>query len=165
MDSKIVGNVFLSLGSNLGDRSINLQTALSRISAECGPLTASSVVYETAPWGFKPDSDFLNLAVAIETELKPEMLLDALLNIEKSMGRIRGKKGYESRIIDIDILFYSDLIIENQRLVIPHPHLHKRRFVLVPLADIAPEFIHPVLKKSILSLLESCPDTSDVHKS
>jgi len=162
MDIETRATVFLGLGSDMGERRNNLKTALAVIDEKAGSISASSSVYETEPWGFRTDSVFLNMAVRIETGLDPSDLLTALLAIEKSMGRIRGKEGYSSRIIDIDILFYNDLVIESHNLVIPHPLLHSRRFVLAPLAEIAPDYVHPVFKKSILSLLASCTDTSKV---
>ena len=164
MDSKITGTVFLGTGSNEGNRKDNLEKALEMIRARSGEILISSSLYETEPWGFEADTPFLNMVVKIETRLDPVNLLENMLSIERSMGRKRETKGYSSRIIDIDILFYDNLILESQNLHIPHPLLHKRLFVLVPLAEIAPDLIHPVYNKSILSLLSSCTDTSKVIK-
>lgn len=164
MDSKITGTVFLGAGSNEGNRKDNLEKALEMIIAGSGKILTSSSLYETEPWGFEADTPFLNMVVKIETRLDPVNLLENLLSIERSMGRKRETKGYSSRIIDIDILFYDNLILESQNLHIPHPLLHKRLFVLVPLAEIAPDLIHPVYNKTIISLLSSCTDTSKVIK-
>ena len=156
--------VFLSIGSNLGNREENLKIALSRIREEIGSILISSSFYETEPWRFDTKNQFLNMAVTVETKIEPPALLEALIGIEKSMGRTRDKEQYSSRVIDIDILFYEDLIIEAYDLIIPHPHIPERRFVLVPLVEIAPDLVHPVFQKSIRSLLELCNDTGRIRK-
>lgn len=155
---------FLGIGSNLGEREDNLCIAIGRIGEETGGVEVVSSVYETESWGFETDNLFLNMVAKIETFLEPQALLEALLGIEKSMGRVRNKEVYSSRIIDIDILFYEDIILNENELKIPHPHLHERRFVLEPLAEIAPDFIHPVLKKSVFNLLDICTDKGLVRK-
>jgi 2-amino-4-hydroxy-6-hydroxymethyldihydropteridine diphosphokinase len=129
-----------------------------------GPVLQSSSVYETEPWGFTAKGEFLNLVVKIQTELDPKNLLDKILNIEKLLGRVRKKKRYSSRVIDIDILLYDDIIFHEPDLKIPHPLMHERKFVLVPICEIAPDLIHPVLKKSFRSLLEICEDTGVVTR-
>ena len=154
--------VFLGIGTNSGNREENLKNAVDGIKERIGSVIKSSSVYETEPWGFMTDDQFLNMVVEVETELSPLSLLPEINNTETLLGRIRDKKQYVSRIIDIDILFYEDLIIDECSLKIPHPLMHKRRFVLVPLCEIAPEMIHPVLKMSCTSLLESCKDESKV---
>ncbi len=164
MEEEIVKTTYLGIGSNLGERENNLSTAIIRISEETGIIVAASSVYETEPWGFSTDRLFLNMVLKVETFREPQALLEALLHIERSMGRIRDRDKYSSRIIDIDILFYEDIIIARNDLIIPHPHLHERRFVLEPLAEIAPDFVHPVYKKIISYLLESCDDTCIVRK-
>jgi len=156
--------VFLSIGSNLGNREENLKIALSRIREEIGSILISSSFYETEPWRFDTKNQFLNMAVTVETKIEPPALLEALIGIEKSMGRTRDKEQYSSRVIDIDILFYEDLIIEAYDLKIPHPHIPERRFVLVPLVEIAPEFIHPILNKTVSYLLDNCTDDGLVIK-
>jgi 2-amino-4-hydroxy-6-hydroxymethyldihydropteridine diphosphokinase len=151
---------FLGLGSNLGDREAFLNEAIALIGLKAGKVVSSSSIYETEPWGFQSKDKFLNMVVEIETDLDPDSLLLKLLEIESGMGRERKNTGYSSRNIDIDILIYDNLCINKPDLHIPHPMLHRRRFVLVPLCDIAPGVIHPVLKKSIADLLTDCTDTS-----
>jgi 2-amino-4-hydroxy-6-hydroxymethyldihydropteridine diphosphokinase len=157
--------VFLGIGTNLGRREINLKEAIARIEKFIGKVTGSSSVYETEPWGFKTGNEFLNMVVKVETELGPSELLEKTLMIESLLGRTRIEKQYSSRIIDIDILLYGDLILDGINLKIPHPRMHERKFVLVPLCEIASELLHPVLKKSFASLLHSCEDKSMVRKS
>jgi len=155
-------NAFLGIGTNLGDREVNLQEVLVRIEESIGEILAVSSVYETEPWGFESKDWFLNMILYIRTDLKPSGLLGRLLIIEALMGRVRDEKDYKSRIIDIDILLYENETISEPGLTIPHPRLHKRRFVLVPLCEINPDGIHPVLKKSFASLLNECQDKSKV---
>lgn len=158
-----MSNVYLSLGSNLGDRKRNLENAVGEIGRCCGEITACSSFYATAPWGFLSSNEFINIAVAIRTSLEPEILLDTLQNIERNAGRqTKSQNGYEDRPLDIDILFYDDKILQTERLTIPHPHLHHRLFVLIPLAEIAPSLTHPVLQKTVFDLLPKCPDHSQV---
>jgi 2-amino-4-hydroxy-6-hydroxymethyldihydropteridine diphosphokinase len=154
--------VFLGIGSNLGDRKKNLDDAIGRIEEYIGIVIASSSIYETEPWGFQVEEEFLNIVVKVETILEPSGLLGRILMIEALLGRIRSEKQYSSRVIDIDILLYEDLILDELTLKIPHPLMHKRRFVLVPLCEIEPEIVHPVLNKPVSSLLNSCEDNSKV---
>jgi len=156
--------VFLGVGSNLGNRENNLKQAVERIEEYIGPVLKSSSIYITEPWGFKAEEEFLNIVVKIETKLTPYGILEKILMIESLLGRVRDRKKYSSRLIDIDILLYEDKIVEEEILKIPHPLLHKRKFVLVPLCEIEPELIHPVLKKSLADLLASCEDKSEVKK-
>jgi 2-amino-4-hydroxy-6-hydroxymethyldihydropteridine diphosphokinase len=156
--------VFLGIGTNLGDREINLEAAVARINEFIGPVLNSSSVYETEPWGFNSKDEFLNMAVKVETELTPSGLLGRILMIESLMGRVRNQEQYSSRLIDIDILFYDEMIVDEESLKIPHQLLHKRKFVLAPMCEIAPELTHPVLKKTIAELLELCEDTSNVKR-
>lgn len=154
--------VFLGIGSNLGNRESNIQQAVAEIEKSVGVVRKTSSVYETEPWGFQSEDAFLNMVVATETELSPRALLSEILNIESSLGRIRNNDRYSSRIIDIDILLYDKVILNEPDLKIPHPLMHERKFVLVPLCEIAPEMIHPVLKKTFRELLDVCGDGSNV---
>lgn len=148
--------VYLSLGTNIGNKKENLTRAMDLLSLALGTCRAVSRFYSTAPWGFSSSNSFLNCAVEFCTELPPEKLLDTTEEIERTMGRTQKSidGNYHDRIIDIDILLYGNEQIESQRLTIPHPLMHKRTFVLEPLAEIAPDAIHPVLKKKITQLLE-----------
>lgn len=157
-------SVFLGLGSNLGNRESNLRNAVEKIAEHAGEIINVSSVYETEPWGFSSDDYFLNMVIEIKTSLKPSGLLGRLLMIESLMGRLREGKQYSSRIIDIDVLFYSSQVVKTEVLEIPHPKIHERKFVLVPLAEIAPDMIHPVLKKSNSQLLSECSDKGKVKR-
>jgi 2-amino-4-hydroxy-6-hydroxymethyldihydropteridine diphosphokinase len=156
--------VFLGIGSNLGDRESNLNVTLERIEKNIGPVLKSSSVYETEPWGFESDNKFLNMVVIAETKLTPSGVLGAILMIETFLGRTRAGKQYSSRIIDIDILLYEDAVLDEVSLKIPHPLMHERRFVMVPLCELEPEMVHPTLGKTFKSLLESCKDKSNFRK-
>ncbi len=156
--------IFLGIGTNLGDRGENLKEALSGIEEHVGKITRSSSVYETEPWGFDSGNKFLNIVVEVETALNPSGLLGRALMIESLLGRLREGPGYQSRTIDIDILFYEDRIINTKALTIPHPRISQRRFVLVPLSEIAGDMVHPVFRKNIKSILKECPDKSRVKK-
>jgi len=157
-------SVYLGIGTNLGDREGNLTKAVELIKEHIGPVKGMSSVYETEPWGFESVNLFLNLTLRVETRLSLPRLLEKILMIESLMGRVRESKDYRSRIIDIDILFYDKKIIDKEGFVIPRPLLPERRFVLVPLCEIARDLIHPVMGKSIRELLEECPDKSKVVK-
>ncbi len=156
--------VFLSLGSNKGDRLSQIQQAVNFLTSDNSiNLVASSAFYETEPWGLKNQQWFVNAAIAVRTELQPVELLRICQSIEAKMGRNRdAEERWGERTIDIDILFYDDLILQNEILKIPHKHVHKRAFALVPLLEICPNFIHPVLKKSILDLHEALEAPEDV---
>jgi 2-amino-4-hydroxy-6-hydroxymethyldihydropteridine diphosphokinase len=155
--------VFLLLGSNLGDRRAYLKRAIGFIEKEIALVTMFSSVFETQAWGKTDTSDYLNQVIALESDLPAQIILKKILAIEKKLGRIREEK-WGSRTIDIDILFYGDEIINADDLIIPHSELHKRRFTLEPLAEITPEFIHPILKKSILTLKNELNDNLIVKK-
>ena len=144
---------YLSLGSNLGDREKNLDEAIRHLNEEVGVVFVCSSFYETEPWGFDSERLFLNMAVGLNTLLDPFGLLDTCKRIEREMGRLQStREGYEDRLIDIDLLFYSDRVIKTPLLELPHPKLHLRRFVLDPLAEIAPKLRHPELGKTIEEL-------------
>lgn len=158
-----MNNVFLLLGSNLGDRKLFLQQAILHISYDIAPTQKISSVYETQSWGKTDEPDYLNVVVELETELSAQTILDKILAIEQVMGRVREEK-WGSRIIDIDILYYNDAIINEPGLQVPHPQLHNRRFTLEPLAEIAPDFVHPILKKNNLWLKNELKDSLIVKK-
>lgn len=151
------------LGSNMGERKHIIDKAVEMIGERCGAVVAKSSLYETAPWGFDSDNNFLNQVIGIETAMEPHRLLAGLMQIESELGRVRHNvEGYESRPIDLDILYYEDNVIEDDDLILPHPRLHLRRFVLVPLSEIVPDFVHPVLERNSVELLAECVDSSEV---
>ena len=143
--------VYLALGSNLGNRAINLNIAINSLTPQM-VLKKKSPVYETPPWGFTNQPAFLNQVLMVETYEEPERLLKHLKRLETALGRTPNFQN-GPRLIDIDILFYDDLVLDTARLVIPHPRLQERAFVLVPLAYIAPDLVHPVLKKTVKEIL------------
>lgn len=151
-----MAEVYVSLGTNLGDKDNNLRTAVRLMQERIGKVISLSSFYETAPWGFQSEHSFLNAAACIETRLSPEQLLLVTQQIERELGRTQKSSGnaYKDRLIDIDLLMYDNLQIYSDQLVLPHPLMTERRFVLEPLAEIAPETIHPVTGKTIRELLE-----------
>ncbi len=156
-----MSEVLLLLGGNVGNKHKIFSESLELIRKQVGPIVSVSSIYETEPWGFVSDL-FWNQAIQVETQMKPEPLLNALLQIENAMGRKRISEEYEARPIDIDIMFYDDLIINTDRLTIPHPLIGLRQFVLTPLNEIIPEKIHPVTGLKISEMLRTCPDTLKV---
>lgn len=155
---------YISLGSNVGDTFQNLQKAVDLIYKHIGAVLKISPVYETASWGFQAD-DFLNAVILVQTSLPPKKVLRELIMIETKLGRTRtNEPGYQSRIIDLDVLYYNEEVLNSESLQVPHPHIHKRRFVLQPLADLAPEFINPVHQKNTGQLLETCEDSTKIQK-
>lgn len=158
-----MNTAFLLTGGNLGNRLQNLQRAYKLIEKNCGHIIRSSSVYKTAAWGFTEQPDFYNQALQLETELSAEKLMRKLLSAEKTMGRKRVVK-MGPRIIDIDILLMNDIVLNSSLITIPHPRLAERRFALTPLAEIAPNVIHPVLYKAIKELLAECKDDLPVYK-
>lgn len=149
------------LGSNLGDRKAFLEKAQEEMIAAIGKLTSTSSIYETEPWKMDSNLPFLNMAVMMLTELAPLDVLSELLKIEESLGRVREEK-WVSRTIDLDIALYDNLVLNTTDLILPHPRLHLRNFVLAPLAEIAGSEIHPILNLSIDDLLKQSPDQSEV---
>ncbi len=154
---------YIQLGTNIGDRKYNLLEATLLIENRCGFIIKSSSIYETAAWGVTDQPNFYNQIVAIKTLLSAELLLTQLLSIEQDLGRVRAEK-YGPRIIDLDIIFYGNEIIELPHLQIPHQHIANRKFVLIPLAEIVPNKIHPKLNCSIAALLLKSPDELEVKK-
>lgn len=154
--------IYLLLGSNLGDKLANLINASKQI-AEIASIEKSSSVYETAAWGKTDQPSFYNVILKICTNLEPEYLLSKLLSIEENLGRVREEK-WGARIIDLDILYYQDRVINTEFLKVPHPGIKDRKFTLIPLVEIASELIHPTFKKTNLELLEELNDNSSVIK-
>lgn len=157
-------NVFLGIGGNLGNKTENFKNVFKIIIREIGNITLASSVYETPPWGFQAKESFWNQVLQVETELSPGEVLSKIHAIEDQFGRKRGNNNYTSREMDIDIIYYDDSFLENENLIIPHPLLHQRKFVLVPLAEIAPNLKHPLLRLTSLQMLENCKDESVIKK-
>lgn len=157
----IENELFILLGTNLGSRIENLEIAMCAIDLKIGKVTNSSKIYETSPWGIADQPNFLNQVLQVSTYLKAEKVLSLILKIEQEMGRKRELK-WGARLIDIDILYFGKKVISSQNLTLPHPFLHERRFTLVPLAEIAPDFTHPILQKNNKELLIDCKDNSNV---
>lgn len=156
-------NAYLLLGTNMGDKIQNLNTAIAYIEKGVGKVFAKSNIYETAAWGKTDQPSFLNQAIGVQSKLEPLQMLETLLNIEQKMGRVRIEK-WGQRLIDIDIIFYGDEIWEDDDLKLPHPEMHKRRFVLEPLSEIAENFIHPIFREKVSSILINLTDELTVRK-
>lgn len=158
-----MNTTYLLLGSNMGNSKTQLVKAVRNIEKKIGSVTRLSTLYSTAAWGNTRQPDFLNQVIIVETELTASQTMQIILQIEKQMGRVRTVKN-APRIIDIDILFFNKEIIDQKQLIVPHPQIQNRRFVLVPLNQLSPNLLHPVLKKSVHQLLIHCPDTLNVKK-
>jgi 2-amino-4-hydroxy-6-hydroxymethyldihydropteridine diphosphokinase len=158
-----MNHAYLLTGGNLGNRAESLKNAATIIGRDAGKVLQLSSLYETAAWGTANQPDYLNQAIFLETAQSAIDLLHTLLSIEKQLGRFRQEK-YGPRIIDIDILFFNDDVIREPDLTIPHPHIQNRRFVLAPMVEIAADYSHPLLKKTMTQLLAACPDPLNVKK-
>ena len=154
--------IYLSLGSNLGNRKQHLDEALKLIQSQIGGIESVSRYYESEPWGYSSENRFCNCCLSLRTTMDPLLLMDRLLEIEQDLGRQREGLGYSDRVIDIDMLLYGESRLDHPRLSLPHPSMGDRRFVLAPLAEIAPELIHPVTGNSISKMLQVCADQSEV---
>ncbi len=159
-----MAQLFLLLGGNLGNKKQLFAKVLEMIASDVGTITSQSAFYETEPWGFESDDLFWNQVIVVETSLPPMQLLEQTQQIEAGLGRVRHAQQYVSRLIDLDLLFYDQLIFRHPKLEIPHPRIAERRFVLEPLSEIAPNFLHPVLNKTVAQLLAECPDQLAVTK-
>ncbi|NJN27680.1 MAG: 2-amino-4-hydroxy-6-hydroxymethyldihydropteridine diphosphokinase [Cyclobacteriaceae bacterium] len=153
----VMKGIYLLLGSNLGDSLQQLKKAQEFIQLQIGSICAQSSIYKTKPWGVEQQADFLNQVLEVDSEYSAEEILEKINEIELKLGRIRFQK-WHARAIDIDILYFADHIISSEKLKIPHPENQNRNFVLVPMAEIAPDFIHPILGISQLALLLCCKD-------
>lgn len=162
MDGEMKNNVTLLIGGNQGDRAELLKQACTNIEEQIGKIVKLSSVYETEAWGFDAEQNFLNQAMVVETRLSAHKILDKALSIESQLGRIRTGNGYASRTMDIDILFVDDKCYNTPNLIVPHPRIHERNFVLVPLCEIMPDFVHPKMKKTIANLLKTSSDKGEV---
>ena len=158
-----MNTVYFLLGSNLGNSKEQLLLAIENIEKYIGPLIKLSSLYSTAAWGNNKQPDFLNQVIIVQTLLAPQIVLNEILAIEEKMGRVRTVKN-AARIIDIDILFFNSEIIKVKDLIIPHPEIQNRRFVLIPLVEIADLILHPILKKNAQELLNICTDNLNVQK-
>lgn len=159
-----MATVYLLLGGNLGSSFDYIKSATKAIADEVGQVTALSSYYETEPWGFEHEQNFINQIVVIETSLSPQDALQKVLSIEHQLGRERKSSGYEGRVIDIDILFYDDLKINDPNLIVPHPHIQDRMFALIPLKEVSPDYVHPVFQETISELTLKCKDKNEVKK-
>ncbi len=153
--------IYLHTGSNMGQKEEHLAWARLLIDKNIGSITAQSELYETEAWGFTDQPNFVNQALEVVTKLPPDELMDQILSIELEMGRVRDQK-WAPRLIDIDIIFYGDQIIKTENLIVPHPFMHERNFVLIPLLEIAEKFVHPVFKMSIGELYDRSKDLLNV---
>ena len=158
-----MNKIYLLLGGNIGNRQQKILQAIDLIKKKIGKIIRQSRLYQTAAWGKTDQPDFLNQVIIIETSLTAEKIMQAIIAIEKKLGRVRSIKN-AARAIDIDILFFNKEIIQQKNLLVPHPEIQNRRFVLVPLNQLSPNFKHPLLQKTIHELLKICPDKLDVKK-
>jgi 2-amino-4-hydroxy-6-hydroxymethyldihydropteridine diphosphokinase len=158
-----MNTAYVLLGGNKGERLTNIEKAISFIEELVGPTSNKSKIYVTAAWGNTNQPDFYNQVICVNTALSAIELLQRLLSIENKLGRKRGDQKWQERTIDLDILFFNNDIIDSPNLKVPHPHLHERKFTLIPFSEIAPNFIHPVFNKSITELNNECTDLLEVN--
>ena len=156
--------VFLGIGGNIGNKHDNFDKVYTFIQNELGTITKSSSVYETPPWGFQAEVNFWNQVLVVKTEFSAVEVLRKINKIERQFGRKRDGGQYKSREMDIDILYFDEMILDTGNLTIPHPQIANRLFVLVPLAEIAPDFVHPLLRLTSLEMLKNCGDNSVIKK-
>ena len=156
--------VFLGIGGNIGNKSQNFRKVVTDIEKQVGVVLLQSSIYETPPWGFYSEENFWNQVLMVSTKFNAPNLLSALQNIENKTGTKRAGSAYADREMDIDILYFDHVILETDKLIIPHPKIQLRKFVLVPLAEIAPDFKHPLLQLTSTEMLENCKDSSQIKK-
>jgi 2-amino-4-hydroxy-6-hydroxymethyldihydropteridine diphosphokinase len=158
-------HIYLGIGGNLGDREANLEETRMFIEFNFGDIVQASSIYETAPWQMDDAPSFLNQVLLVSTELKPQDVVTEIQELAIFYGKApSSREHYQNREMDVDLLFYDDLIMEEEALTIPHPRLHLRKFVLIPLHEIAPDLVHPIFKESVSALLQRCTDESLVRK-
>lgn len=162
MTKSILHTVYLCLGTNLGDKQSNLDLAIAHITDQCGEVKRESAVYKSPAWGYESKNEYFNQCLKIETHLTPNQLIDIMLLIEREMGRPDASITYADRMIDIDVLFFDDMVINKDKLVVPHARIAERRFVLAPMTELAPGLIHPLLGKTVKVLLDDCKDKGNV---
>lgn len=156
--------VFLGLGGNMGDKASNFKKSYQLIEERIGSISRQSSIYETPPWGFKAEENFWNQVLLVESYLEALEILWRIKEIEDLFGRKKTEERYSSRPIDIDILYFDDVFMETKNLIVPHPRLHERRFALVPLVELDPDYKHPLLRMSNLELLSVCRDESIIKR-
>lgn len=154
----------ISIGTNTGNRIQNLKKAITEINARLGKIEKISSVYESEPWGFESENWFYNMLVVLNASVDPLHLIEKLLEIERSMGRIRNKNGYSDRCIDLDVILCNEFTICSKNIILPHPHMHKRLFVLLPLQELMPQWVHPFFKKNTDELIRICEDKSRIKR-
>lgn len=154
----------ISIGTNIGNRIQNLKQAITEINTHLGKIEMISSVYESEPWGFESEHWFFNMLAVLKTSLEPQSLIEKLLEIESSMGRERNKNGYSDRCIDLDVILCDEFTICSKNIILPHPQMHKRLFVLLPLQELMPKWVHPIFKKNADELIRICEDKSKIQR-